>query len=435
MKKLQFLFILFLISVLGNAQVATLEQFLKSQPSVKEIELIPGNAFFNATYKVMLRQPLDHSDSTKGFFLQRIFVADKGRENPVLLITEGYGGGRAANPKFINELSPMLNSNQIFVEHRYFGESWPDSVNWDFLTVRNVACDHHAVVELFKKYYNGKWINTGISKGGQTAVYHRAYYPDDVDVTVAYVGPLNFGVEDGRHEPFIRNKPGTPEQRQKIENFQLEILKRRKEIMPLLEKYIEEKNFTFRISHDEVLDFCVLEYPFALWQWGRFTDKVPDAGVKTDSLFKHLLLVSDPSYFAIEGMEDIHSFFVQAARELGYYGYDTKPLKKYLSIKNAEGYLYRIFLPEDLKIKYKKGTAKMVKRFIKNTGSEILFIYGEYDPWSATAFEVPDKPNFLKIVKPGGSHSTRIKNLPPEQQQQVKEKMESWLGIPFYLEN
>lgn len=44
------------------------------------------------------------------------------------------------------------------------------------------------------------------------------------------------------------------------------------------------------------------------------------------------------------------------------------------------------------------------------------------------------KNTILKIVKPEGSHLTRINNLPLKQQQQVKEKMESWLGIPFFIE-
>lgn len=185
---------------------------------------------------------------------------------------------------------------------------------------------------------------------------------------------------------------------------------------------------------DEVLDYCVLEYPFALWQFGRFIDEIPlkDAGL--EELYKHLIKISNPSYFAIEDMESTKSFFVQAARELGYYGYDIKPFKKYLSIKTAENYLPRIFLPEDLKIKYEKETAREVKKFIKKTDAKILFIYGQFDPWSASSFDVPNKPNFLKIVKPGGSHSTRINNLPPYQQKAVKEKMESWLGIPFNIE-
>jgi len=221
--------------------------------------------------------------------------------------------------------------------------------------------------------------------------------------------------------------------RKKIEAFQIQILKNRDIILPKLEEFAKQKNFTFKISMDEVLDYCVLEYPFALWQWGRMTDKVPSVDEDIDELFKHLMIVSSPSYFAIEGMEGIKSFFVQAAHELGYYGYATKPFKNYLSIKSAKGYLNQIFIPEGLDIKYNKKTAKQVKKFIKTTDSKILFIYGEWDPWSASGFEVPAKDNLLKIVKPEGSHTSRINNLPENQKEQVKTTLEKWLDISVDL--
>ena len=186
---------------------------------------------------------------------------------------------------------------------------------------------------------------------------------------------------------------------------------------------------------DEVLDFCILEYPFALWQWGHMIDEIPATDENIDDLFKHLITVSGPAYFSIEGMEGIKSFFIQAAHELGYYGYDTKPLKKYLVVKNAKNYLNKIFISEEVKIKYDRRTAREVKKFIQSTSAEILFIYGAWDPWSASAFEVPQKPNFLKIMKPKGSHSTRIKNLPAEQKKQVKKQLETWLDMPFNIKN
>jgi len=433
MKSTTLLLAFILLSSISFAQTH-LEKFLKSQPQIKSIEKIKGNEFFNSTYKIMVEQPIDHSNPNAGNFLQRVFIADKSIESPVVFITEGYAANYAAIPRYINELSPMLNANQICVEHRYFGESWPEPINWDYLTVKNAAADHHNILQLLKTYYSGKWISTGISKGGQTVVYHSWLYPNDVDASVAYVCPLNFGVEDGRHEPFIANAPGTPEQRKKIEDFQIQILKNRDVVLPKLIEFSKQKNYTFRISMDAVLDYCVLEYPFALWQWGRMTDQVPSVNEDIDKLFEHLMVVSGPSYFAIEGMEGIQSFFVQAARELGYYGYDTKPFKEYLAIKTAKNYLFRIFLPEDLNIKYNKKTAKLVKKYIQKTNSKILFIYGEWDPWSASGFEVPDKDNFLKIVKPMGSHSTRIKNLPEEQKEQVKRTLEDWLEISINLE-
>ncbi len=426
MKKLQLLFISLLISVVSPAQI---EEFLKSQPEIKRMEKIPGNDFFNKTWKIMVRQPIDHSDTTKGFFLQRIFVADKGKENAVLLITEGYSANYGASPRYLNELTPMLQSNQITVEHRYFSESSPEPLNWDYLTVANAAADHHAVVELFKKYYTGKWINTGISKGGQTAVYHRTYYPDDVDVTVAYVCPLNFAVEDERHEKFIQNVPGTKEIRQKIRQFQVQVLKNRDKIIPKLEEYSKQKKYEYYVSIDEILDYCVLEYPFAFWQWGESADKIPAENAEVDELFNYLMKVPGPNYFAKSGIEGFLPFYIQAARELGYYGYDSEPLKKYLKIKSAKNYFSKLYLPSDLKVNYVKETALTVKKFIQTTDKEIIFIYGEFDPWTASSFEVPEKPNLLKIVKPGGSHSSRIGNLPAEQKKQVIDKLEEWLKI------
>ncbi len=434
MKKIQILLFLLFVAIFTFAQTSELEVFLKSQPEIKSVERIKGNDFFESTYKIMVIQPIDHTNPEKGNFLQRVFVADKGKNNPVLLITEGYGAGYAENPRYLNELSPIFNSNQICIEHRYFGESWPNPIEWKYLTVANAAADHHKITKLFKKYYSGKWINTGISKGGQTALYHRSLYPNDVDVTVAYVCPLNFGVEDGRHEKFIRDIPGTAVQREKIQQFQLAVLKNRKDILPKLQNYSDEKNFTYRIPMDAVLDYCVLEYSFSIWQWGRFVDEIPPADTTTNELFAHLIKVSAPSYYSIEGMEATKSFFVQAAHELGYYGYDTKPFEKYLSIKTAKNYLSYIFLPDDYDLKYVRSTSKNVKKFIKKTDSEILFIYGEFDPWLASGFEVTDRENFLKIVKPGGSHSTRIGNLSDKQKEQVKFTLEKWLELPVNIE-
>ncbi|MCG6187205.1 S28 family serine protease [Maribellus maritimus] len=429
MKTAQLFLFLLAFSICTTALATELESFLNTQSSIQSVEKITGNSFFDETFKIMVRQPLDHSDTSKGFFLQRVFIADKGKNTPVVLITEGYTANYAASPRYLNELSPMLNASQICIEHRYFGQSWPDSLNWDYLTVKNAAGDHHCIVELFRKYYKNKWINTGISKGGQTAVYHRTYYPEDVDLTVAYVAPLNFAVEDKRHRKFLKTKPGTAEQRKRIEDFQIAMLKARKEIVPKLIEYSKQKNFTYRIPINEVFDYWVLEFPFALWQYGRSPDKIPASDADPREFYDYMMNVSEPSYFSVEAMEGIKSFYVQAARELGYYAYDIKPLKKFLTIKSARNYLEKIFLPSGLKIKYKQKTALEVKKFIKTTDKNILFIYGQFDPWFASSFQIPRKENLLKVAKPGGSHSSRIQNLPEKQQKLVRNMLEKSLGF------
>lgn len=117
-------------------------------------------------------------------------------------------------------------------------------------------------------------------------------------------------MEDGRHEPFLR-KVGTKKERKKIEGFQLEVLKRKADMLPLLESFSKEKGLEYRIPMAEVLDYCVLEYPFALWQWGTSVSVIPSLHAETKVLFDHLMDISSPDYFA-ENQPNI-SFFVQAA--------------------------------------------------------------------------------------------------------------------------
>lgn len=116
----------------------------------------------------------------------------------------------------------------------------------------------------------------------------------------------------------------------------------------------------------EVLDYCVLEYSFALWQWGTSVSTIPSKSADDQALFDHLMEISGPDYFA-ENQPNI-SFFVQAARELGYYGYDVKPFKKYLTIDSAHGYLNRIMLPEELvgKVDFRPALYHKIYNFLKD---------------------------------------------------------------------
>ncbi len=67
--------------------------------------------------------------------------------------------------------------------------------------------------------------------------------------------------------------------------------------------------------------------------------------------------------------------------------------------------------------------------WLRDHGNNIIYIYGETDLWGATAMELSDETNAINIVKPGGSHRTRIGTLPPGQQNIVYSALEEWLGI------
>lgn len=417
--------IFFLIST-QPVKSQELLKFMQSQPEIVQIKAITGNDFFTQTYDIRVRQPLNHQDTTEGFFLQRVFVADKNVNRPVVLITEGYDANYAANPKYINELSTLLEANQICVEHRYFGESVPTPLNWQYLTVKNAAEDHHHIVEIFKKYYSLRWLNTGISKGGQTALAHRTFFPDDVSATVAYVAPLNFGIEDGRHEKFLQ-QVGSNDCREKITTFQRQVLKRRKEIIPLLENYAEEKSYTFPMPLNEVLDLVVLEYSFSFWQWGNSCNEIPTDSTTSETLFNYLVKISPPDYFSYEGSIAYKAFFYQAARELGYYGYDTTPFTDLLSIKSAKNYVNRFMLPQGCSTNYNPETSLMVYKYLHSKAKNVILIYGEVDPWSASAASIRKRRGNQKVVLTGGNHKTRIGSFPEKTREKLVKSINKML--------
>ena len=422
---LLFMFVCLLPANLA-AQTA-LQEKLKEITQITKVKPLESPEF-TEKYVTYFTQPLDHKHPEKGSFSQRIVVSHVGFDRPTVIVTEGYGAAYALYPKYREELSRLFNTNMIFVEYRYFLESTPEPRDWKYLTAESSADDLHAIRNAFKTIYPGKWIATGISKGGQTAMLYRTFYPEDVDITVPYVGPLCYGVEDGRHEPFLR-QVGTEDERRKIEDFQLEVLKRKATLLPRFEKYCAEKKYEFFGTVEEIYDYSVLEYSFAFWQWGTPVSTIPANNATDDEIYKHFMAISEPSYFAKGGGNE--SFFIQAARELGYYGYDVKPFKKYLSIKSSKGYLKRLMLPADGKdIKFDKTLSKKITKFLKKNDPKMVFIYGEIDPWSAAAvtwLDTSKKKNMHIFVEPRGSHKARINTLPENMKQEAIRIIKEWL--------
>ncbi|MFW9612614.1 MAG: S28 family serine protease [Macellibacteroides fermentans] len=418
------LLLLLLVIVSANASNKELYQKLCTLKGVITVDSLPSD-YSSEKYVVTIRQPLDHKHPDKGSFTQRVVISHEGFDRPTVLVTEGYGGDYALNPRYRDELAGLFHTNTVFVEHRYFSGSVPDTVDWQYLTAQNSASDLHLITTLFKQIYPQKWISTGISKGGQTALIYRAFFPNDVDITVPYVAPVSRSAEDGRHEPFL-NKVGDKKTRQAILSFQREVLKRRGEIIPLLEKFCLEKQLAFRISMNEVLDYCVLEYSFAFWQWGTPASQIPANSATTEVLFKHLTEISGPDYFATG--QPTQAFFIQAARELGYYGYDIEPFKDLLFIRTSKDYLQRIMLPEGITIQFQPELYKKLTNFIATSDPRLIFVYGEYDPWTSVGITKLDgKKNMFVAIQPKGSHRARINTLPDSLRDKVIKTINLWL--------
>lgn len=403
----------------------SLESQFAALPSVKKVEVLDKGQF-DAKYLLWFEQPVSHKNPSKGTFLQRVFVGDICRDSSTVFVTEGYNADYAMRERYRDEISRLFNLNNVVVEHRFFAPSAPEEIDWKYLTAENEACDLHRIISELKTIYPAKWISTGISKGGQNCVIFRAFYPDDVDFTVSYVGPFCRGVEDGRHEPFIAADGPDEASRAAVRNFQEEFLRRRATLQPKLDSLCKANGYTFRIPMEEVFDMSVLEFSFAFWQWGYPIDDIPGKDAADEEYLAFLDKTSGPDYWRVENPH--LPFYIMAAKELGYYGYDVEPFKELLTIKSAKGYLHRIFLPADARdIRFCRRLSCKMDRFLKHNKCDIIFIYGEYDPWSAVrAGDRHSETNHI-FIQPGGSHRTRISTFEEPTQSEIKALISSWL--------
>ena len=65
--------------------------------------------------------------------------------------------------------------------------------------------------------------------------------------------------------------------------------------------------------------------------------------------------------------------------------------------------------------------------YLSHEAERFIYIYGEYDTWSASAVSSTGDTESKIFYKEGGSHRTRINNMPAEQKEEVYETLNLYL--------
>lgn len=399
-----------------------LKSKLETLPGIISVERIVPDSEYTDAFKIFIEQPIDHNNPDGEKFKQKFYLSHRDTSLPVVIELDGYD----IDFNRPNELAEILKCNQIVVEHRYFGESVPDNLDWKYLTIEQAASDHHKIIETLKYIYSGKWITSGISKGGQTTIYHKYFFPDDADASVCYVAPLNLAEEDPRIYHFLDNV-GTKECREKMIQFQREVLKRADDLIPLFEDESKKLHYNYSLGNDRfIFEYIVLEYGFAFWQW-QYTncEQIPDTTASNEILLHHLELGSSFEYFSDDEIKRNLPFYYQAYSQIGYYGYDISNFK-YL-LKEVKNPTSKIFLPQNVNPQYDCSIMQKINTWIQKHGNNMIFIYGELDTWSSTAVELTGETNALKMVKSSGNHRTRINSFDKSDREKIIKTLETWL--------
>lgn len=425
-----------LSGVAGTAHAATSKADddilarLKAIPGMtvqEKTSTLTGYRWFWLDYK----QPVDHRHPNKGWFEQRILLEHKSDDRPMVLYTSGYN---TPETMFLSEPTSLVGGNQISVEYRFFSPSIPQPADWSKDTIWQAATDEHDLINALKTIYHGKWISTGASKGGMTATYHKRFYPNDVDGTVAYVAPNDVNNnDDSAYDRFFKSVGTDPQCRTDLRALQREFLKRRPEMEARMTAAAQEAGYTWNLikSVDIAFENSVMDFEWAFWQYHLQAEcaDVPPTTASTDTLYDYFDLISGALTYTDQGLQPFIPYYYQAGVQLGW----PSPSFKYLHplLRYEATYAPRTYVPQDIPMRFDPNAMRDIDHWVRTSASHMLFIYGQNDPWGAEAFSVgPHARDSKVMVSPGQDHSSHlIATLPAAQKAEATADLLRWAGV------
>ncbi len=387
-----------------------LEAYLDEQPGLTYSEISTQYEGVRA-YELRYEQPIEHGDPSAGTFVQAAVLHHRDPSSPMVLYHTGY----ALNGDYQCELADALEANQIDVEHRYFGGSKPEPFgpeSWKHLTMRNAADDDHRFVELLRPFYDGPWLSTGHSKGGSTAVIHRRFHPRDVELTVAYVAPTVEGVMSDSRYPQFLDQIGSEACREAVRDVQRALIERLDDLeasVGFLDISVDEADYAISGGLRAAFEDQIELFEWTFWQYSGASDCASVAGWgeeirhASDAELSRLvpqwtLPMDDETLRGITG-----AYQYQGALEKGL----APQVSVHLEDVEDPGVPLR--LPEGTMPEYNPETMRDVRQWVSQTREPLVFIYGEFDPWTAGAFEVSDGTPL--VIVPRANHSAMIYDL------------------------
>jgi len=412
----------------AQAAPADLADQLAAIPGMTVVSEQPPPATGFRFFFLTFRQPVDHTKPSGPTFEQRFQLLHRDVSRPMILHTTGYNMPGGA---FRSEPTQLVDGNQISVEQRFFSPSRPNPANWDKLTIWQAATDHHRLTQALKTIYAAKWLSTGASKGGMTSVYHRRFYPRDVDGVVAYVAPNDPDNRDDRaYDEFFDAVGGTPACRTALKTLQDEALSRRTDMVNRYDALAAEEGLHFDQvfgSTDKAFEMAVLDTEWAFWQYNLEANcDVPGRDATSDEIFAFINQTADFTFYADEGILPYAPYFYQAATQLGW----PQPKFRYLSDGLHYPALYQAnsSLPAELRSRHDAWPMIDVDHWVTKSSSQMLFVYGSNDPWGAEPFHPSNKDSYT-YTAPGANHGANIARLNSADAAAARATVLRWAGV------
>ena len=396
----------------------TLVDSLASLPGVAAVSETPCGDYVVAParcFAIEVDQPVDHADPAGAAFRQHLFLVHRGCERPTLVADWGY-----SNDVFFDiELSLLYQTNDLWIEHRFQGASLPDTADWDWsaLTIENGARDMHRVIDAFRPLYQGRWVSTGASKGGITAIYHAYFFPDDLDGSIPYVAPASRARIDPAYQSFLAEElPAACADR--VRDAQVAALTSRRAMM--LDRLTQ---YTGPGGEEEGLELLTAHLDWGFWQaWGQtYCSQVPRAGATDGRFWKFYLDFSYLAYAApaVPGEEmTFGALYYEWLTEQGFALQVNERVAPLLEQPRATATMeddFRQMFPDVELPAYDGSVTAAVRDWVAADAEDMLLVYGQFDPWSGGAIDPPAQASSARYLVPGATHGAQIGALPEQE--------------------
>lgn len=392
----------------------------------EQLSPAPGFRFLILTYT----QPVDHRQPERGTFEQTLTLLHHSFAAPVVAYTTGY---ELFLEPFRSEPAALIDGNQLGIEERFFGSSFPEPADYRDVNIYQAAADHHRVIEAIRALYPGRWLSTGTSKGGMATVYHRRFFPGDLDGSIAYVAPNDVDNDADAYDDFFAQVGDDPACRERLWNVQRQALMMREEIAPWMAELVADAGCTLEgvSSADAAFELLVVTLDWYFWQNLTQADCALVPGIDAYP-YEILDYVGASSLlWACDWVLATSSFTYQyqARTQLGW------PARSYPQLLDLLRYpelqLTTQQVPATIATRFEPAAMRDIDDWVHSEGSELMFIYGENDPWGAEPFTPgPGTRDSHWYSAPGTNHGASIAHLPAAEQLHAANVVRRWAGLP-----
>ena len=289
---------------------------------------------------------------------------------------------------------------------------------WKYLTTKQEADDLHAIVTALKTALRGKWIATGVSKNGNTAIEFRYFYPEDVDGTVPFCSPILTSLNDVRPISYMLKECGTPEVNATMNKIVEKLLKG-------AEQGFYKTFREYQIESEEVIatftQYCygVLNIYFNSFMnvsrssWAKYFPALDTPDNKLCEIIDEMV----PATYENDKEEDMsfYPYYIQQVKELGIESCLTDETLVWLkgSSCTEESIITMRLRPQDkwlMKTYDNTVQTKIANEFLPTTTCKILLVYSKDDPWTGGRPKEFNNPNVKVLINPVGIHDECLKS-------------------------